>query len=184
MADCRNLDKTAEELRARKINTVKTTLSVDTRKLVQQSRWHHDKVPYTKLRDMVCTFKITYVTYYEKTFIAHGVIWPYKEPEKAANFLYRVVGPAAIWNISDIMECCNSKFRQERDVYRADKLEYPEQRLQYPYWAGGPIRNMLVDEEFTVKAYHYCGRLQLLFGTYKFQKEIDKLEREAKLNVK
>lgn len=155
---------------------ISTALCEETLNLIQQARWHHDRVPFTKLPDGICTFHITYVTYYERTFIAHGVIWPYKQPEKAANFLFRVVGKSAQWNISDIKECCDSKFRQKRDVYRTKKAEYLGD-IKYPYWTE-PVRNARIDRRFTVKAHHYNGQLQLTFGTYKFQKEIDKLEKE------
>lgn len=162
------------------VEVAKIGLSEDTIKLVQRAKWHHDKVPYTKLRDAICTFRVTYVTFGDNIFIAHGVIWPYKMPDKAANFLFRAVGPAATWNISDIMERCNSNFRQKREVYRTEKYEKPG-KVSYPYWTE-PVRNVLIDKEFTVKAHHYNGQLQLIFSAYKFQKEINELEMDIQLH--
>ena len=168
-----------QEEAAIQAETAKTALSEDTMKLIQRARWHHDHIPYTDLPDGICTFKLTYVTFYGNNFIAQGVVWPYKKPAKAANFLFMSAGRQAHYNISDVMERCSSDFRQRRIVYRIQKKMLHE--LEYPYWME-PVRDVLIDEEFTVKAHHYNGQLQLDFASWRFKKDIDKIEADIQLH--
>ena len=169
-----------QEQAAIQAETAKSQLSEDTMHLIQNSRWHHDHIPYTNLPDGVCTFKLTYVTFYGNSFIAQGVIWPYKKPAKAANFLFMSSGRQAHYNISDVMERCSSSFRQRREVYRIQKKLLRE--VEYPYWIE-PVQDVLIDEEFIVKAHHYNGQLQLDFATWRFKKDIDKAEMEFRLKA-
>ena len=168
-----------QEQAAIQAETAKTALSEDTMKLIQRAQWHHDKVPFTNLPDAVCTFKVTYVTFYQDTFVAQGVIWPYKKPAKAANFLFMSSGRQAHYNISDVMERCSSSFRQRREVYRIQKKMLRE--VEYPYWME-PVQDVLIDEEFIVKAHHYNGQLQLDFAPWRFKKDIDKIEADIQLH--
>jgi hypothetical protein len=159
--------------------TAKSTLSEDTKKLIQRARWHHDKVPYTDLPDTICMFRVTYVTFYQNTFVAQGVIWPYKKLSKAANFLFLAEGRQAHYNISDVMEQCSNNFRQKRQVYRIQKKL--NKAVEYPYWIG-PVQDALIDKTFIVKAHHYNGQLQLDFATWRFQQEIAELEADIQLH--
>jgi hypothetical protein len=169
-----------QEEAAIRAETAKTALSEDTMKLIQRARWHHDHIPFTNLPDGVCTFKLTYVTFYGNNFIAQGVIWPYKQPAKAANFLFMSSGRQAHYNISDIMERCSKDFKQQREVYRIQKKMLRE--VEYPYWME-PVQDVLIDEEFTVKAHHYKDKLQLDFAPWRFQKDIDRAEMDFRLKA-
>lgn len=183
MANLREISVKAQQIQeeaAIQAEAAKTALSEDTMKLIQRARWHHDHIPFTNLPDSICTFKVTYVTFYQDTFVAQGVIWPYKKPDKAANFLFLANGKQAHYNISDVMERCNSNFKQQREVYRIQKKMLRE--VKYPLWTE-PVQDVLIDEEFTVKAHHYNGQLQLDFASWRFKKDIDRAEMEFRLKA-
>lgn len=160
--------------------TVKTKLSDETMALIQRANNHHGASPYLDLPDGITMFKVTYVTYAGNRFIAQGIVWPYRQPAKAANFLFMSYGTFAKQNVSDIMERCDGGFKNEREAYRIKKVLNPE--LKYPYWTK-PIDDVLVDAEFIVKASHYNGHLQLDFSTWRFQKELKQAELNFQLNA-
>ena len=159
--------------------TATTSLSEDTLNLITHSKWHHERCPFTDLPDTICTFRVTYVTFYNNTFVAQGVIWPYKQKSKAANFLFCSGGKQSHFNVSDVMERCSKEFKQRREVYRIQKKM--NRILDYPYWVE-PVQDILIDQEFVVKAHHYKGQLQLDFAPWRFQKEIDEIEADIQLH--
>ena len=146
-----------------------------------EAKYKVGNIPYTNVPDGIMDFTITNIKYTGQALCLTGVINPYRLPEKAAHFVYTAKGKTAQYAISSIMEQLDDVFA---DVYKAQKeywfvMRRFDSTLEAPVYKT-PIKNMFLNQTFTVEAKHYKGFLQLDFATYRFQDKIKAADRIAR----
>ena len=146
-----------------------------------EAKYKVGNIPYTNVPDGIMDFTITNIQYTGQALCLTGVINPYRLPEKAAHFVYTAKGKTAQYAISSIMEQLDDVFA---DVYKAQKeywfvMRRFDSTLEAPVYKT-PIKNMFLNQTFTVEAKHYKGFLQLDFATYRFQDKIKAAEKLSK----
>lgn len=185
MSTIKDLEREAQEIMAQEIEQAQTGLSDKTLKLMKRAKNHPSGKAFMDLKDGICNMHITRVTYTPEDRVkltVDGIVWEYKRPGVVANFTFTTRNyKQAHDNISDIMEQVDFNFKHLRKYYMEKGKHLGE---AYPMWDDKrSLTDFVIDREYTIRAHHWEGFLQLTFADYKFRKDIAQKEMELRLQA-